>query len=421
MNTIVTSHVDPFESLNTEQRLAVEHGLGDQGDDTRPLLIIAGAGSGKTNTLAYRVANLILHQADPQRLLLLTFSRRAAIEMERRVGSVLQRVLGQRSGRQLPSLPWSGTFHSIAARLLRDYAPRIGLDDSFTIHDRGDSEDLLGMVRHDIGLSATKNRFPQKGTCLSIYSRVVNSQEPLGQVLQQVFPWCAHRESELKKLFGAYVEAKQEQNVLDYDDLLLFWSEMMADPELGAEVGARFDNVLVDEYQDTNRLQAAILLGLKPSGKGVSVVGDDAQSIYSFRGATVRNILDFPNQFKQPARLVTLERNYRSTQPILDVSNAVIAQASERHAKNLWTDKAGSTRPQLVMIPDEAEQARWVADRILEHREAGLTLKSQAVLFRTSSRSSGALYRSARRPGHWCSRLEIGEFDIRCVGRTIGV
>ncbi|MFZ4481948.1 MAG: ATP-dependent helicase, partial [Rhodoferax sp.] len=301
MDVKAPTRTDPFESLNTRQRQAVEHGLGECGGDGRPLLVIAGAGSGKTNTLAYRVANLILHQADPQRLLLLTFSRRAAIEMERRVGGVLNQVLGQRS-RQLPSLPWSGTFHSIAARLLRDYAPRIGLDESFTIHDRGDSEDLLGLVRHDLGLTSSRNRFPQKGTCLSIYSRVVNSQQPLPQVLQQVFPWCAHWEGELRKLFAAYVELKQRQNVVDYDDLLLFWSEMMADRDLGAEVGSRFDHVLVDEYQDTNRLQASILLGLKPSGKGLTVVGDDAQSIYSFRGATVRNILDFPHQFSQPAQ-----------------------------------------------------------------------------------------------------------------------
>jgi DNA helicase-2/ATP-dependent DNA helicase PcrA len=397
MDTTIPTRADPFESLNAEQRLAVEHGLGAGASDTRPLLIIAGAGSGKTNTLAHRVAKLILHQADPQRMLLLTFSRRAAVAMERRVGSVLHRVLGQGSERQLPSLPWSGTFHSIAARLLRDYAARIGLDESFTIHDRGDSEDLLGLVRHDLGLSSTQNRFPQKGTCLSIYSRVVNSQEPLLQVLQQVFPWCAQWQGELKKLFGAYVEAKQEQNVLDYDDLLLFWSEMMADPELGPEVSARFDHVLVDEYQDTNRLQAAILLGLKPTGQGVTVVGDDAQSIYSFRGATVRNILDFTQQFSQSARLVALERNYRSTQPILDVSNAVIEQATERHAKKLWTDKPGSTRPQLVMVPDEAEQARWVANCILEQREAGLALKSQAVLFRTSSHSAALELELTRR------------------------
>ncbi len=397
MDTSTATCVDPFESLNAEQRLAVEHGLGEGASDTRPLLIIAGAGSGKTNTLAHRVANLMLHQADPQRMLLLTFSRRAALEMERRVGGVLNRLWGQGGTRQLPALPWSGTFHSVAARLLRDYAARIGLDESFTIHDRGDSEDLLGLVRHDLGLSSTKNRFPQKGTCLSIYSRVVNSQEPLQPVLQQVFPWCAQWEAELKQLFGAYVEAKQEQNVLDYDDLLLFWSEMMADPELGAEVGARFDHVLVDEYQDTNRLQSAILLGLKPSGQGVTVVGDDAQSIYSFRGATVRNILDFTQQFGQSARLVALERNYRSTQPILDVSNAVIALAAERHSKTLWTDKPGSVLPQLVMVPDEAEQARWVASRILEQREAGLSLKSQAVLFRTSSHSAALELELARR------------------------
>jgi DNA helicase-2/ATP-dependent DNA helicase PcrA len=397
VETAPPTRIDPFESLNTEQRLAVEHGLGERRDDSRPLLIIAGAGSGKTNTLAHRVANLIRHQADPQRILLLTFSRRAATEMERRVGTVLNRILGLNFARQLPSLPWSGTFHSVGARLLRDYALRIGLDESFTIHDRGDSEDLLGMVRHDLGLSFTKNRFPQKGTCLSIYSRVVNSQQPLLQVLQQVFPWCVSWESELKQLFGAYVQAKQEQNVLDYDDLLLFWSAMMADPELGAEVGSRFDHVLVDEYQDTNRLQASILLGLKPTGSGITVVGDDAQSIYSFRGATVRNILDFPHQFSQPSRLVTLERNYRSTQAILEVSNSVIAQATERHAKMLWTDKVGSSRPELVVVPDDAEQARWVANRILEHREGGLALKSQAVLFRTSSHSAALELELTRR------------------------
>lgn len=389
--------VDPFEALNAEQRRAVEHGLGCESADTRPLLIIAGAGSGKTNTLAYRVANLILHQEDPQRMLLLTFSRRAAQEMERRVGGVLNQVLGQNASRQLPSLPWSGTFHSIAARLLRDYAGRIGLNESFTILDRGDAEDLMGMVRHDLGFSSMQKRFPQKGTCLSIYSRVVNSTEPLLQVLQQVFPWCVQWESELKNLFGCYVDAKQAQNVVDYDDLLLFWSEMANDPELSVELGARFDHVLVDEYQDTNRLQAAILLGIKPTGKGVTVVGDDAQSIYSFRGATVRNILDFPHQFRQASRLVTLERNYRSTQSILDVSNAVIAQASERHVKSLWTEKQGSTPPQLVIIPDEAEQARWVANRILEYREGGLTLKSQAVLFRTSSHSAALELELTRR------------------------
>jgi DNA helicase-2/ATP-dependent DNA helicase PcrA len=379
---------DPYASLNREQRAAVEHDIGAQEGVSRPLLVIAGAGSGKTSTLAHRVARLIQSGADPQRILLLTFSRRAASEMTHRAGSVLHRVLGLRGSQAPTSLPWAGTFHSIGARLLRQYAGRIGLEESFTIHDRGDSEDLMGMVRHDIGLTQTQKRFPLKGTCLSIYSRVVNSRDPLPLVLQSTFPWCNEWEEELKTLFGAYVDAKQEQNVLDYDDLLLFWSEMAADPELGVELGELFDHVLVDEYQDTNRLQAAIITGMKPDGRGVMVVGDDAQSIYSFRGATVRNILDFPKQFSQPAQMITLDRNYRSTQPILDASNAVIDAARERHAKNLWTDKVSTALPQLVLIPDEAEQARWVCNRILEHREAGIALTAQAVLFRAASHSA---------------------------------
>jgi DNA helicase II / ATP-dependent DNA helicase PcrA len=387
---------DPLDTLNPQQREAATHGTGASAGDTRALLVIAGAGSGKTSTLAHRVANLIRHGADPQRMLLLTFSRRAAQEMQRRVGTVLQQALA-RAGAQLPELPWSGTFHAIGARLLREYAPRIGLEDSFTIHDRGDAEDLMGLVRHEIGLAESKKRFPLKGTCLGIYSRVLNTREPLGAVLQSLYPWCTQWEDELKKLFGAYVEAKQQQNVLDYDDLLGFWAEMMAEPTLAAEVGARFDHVLVDEYQDTNRLQAAILLAMKPGGAGVTVVGDDAQSIYAFRGATVRNILDFPHQFTQPARIVTLERNYRSTQPVLEASNAVIAAARERHAKNLFTDKASSQRPQLVLVPDEAQQARWVADEVLRQREAGTTLKSQAVLFRASHHSAALELELVRR------------------------
>jgi DNA helicase-2/ATP-dependent DNA helicase PcrA len=316
--------------------------------------------------------------------------------MERRVGGVLQKSLGL-AGMQPTQLPWSGTFHGIGARLLREYAGRIGLEENFTIHDRGDAEDLLGLVRHEIGLSEARKRFPLKGTCLGIYSRVLNTCDPLALVLQSLYPWCTQWEDELKKLFGAYVEAKQQQNVLDYDDLLLFWADMMAEPALAQEIGDRFDHVLVDEYQDTNKLQAQILLAMKPTGQGVTVVGDDAQSIYSFRGATVRNILEFPHQFTQPARTVTLERNYRSTQPILDASNAVIAAARERHAKDLFTDRASSHRAQLVLVPDEAQQARWVADQVLRQREAGTQLKSQAVLFRASHHSAALELELARR------------------------
>ncbi len=388
---------DLFATLNERQREAVAHGIDEDCVDHRPLLLVAGAGSGKTNTLAYRVANLILKGADPQRILLLTFSRRAAAEMERRAGQVINRVLGLRASQPAPALPWAGTFHGIGARLLRESATQIGLDPAFTIHDRGDAEDLIGLVRHDLGLSSKAKRFPLKGTCLSIYSRVVNSSEALIAVLRTTFPWCAEWEAELKRLFGAYVEAKAAQNVLDFDDLLQFWAGMLADAALAREIGGRFDHVLVDEYQDTNLLQASILVAMKPDGRGVTVVGDDAQSIYSFRGATVRNILDFPAQFSQPARIVTLDRNYRSTQAILDVSNAVIAASPERHAKTLWTERAASRKPQLVLVPDEAQQARWVAGRVLEQREAGLPLKSQAVLFRTSSHSAALELELARR------------------------
>ena len=307
--------------------------------------IIAGAGSGKTNTLAYRVAHLVFNGADPQRMLLATFSRRSAAEMERRAGQILNRILGVASSRHAHVFPWSGTFHSIGARLLREYAPRIGLHESFSIHDRADSEDLIAIVRHDLGFSATKTRFPLAATCLAIYSRAVNSQALLGEVLPDVFPWCAAWEAELKALFKAYVGAKQSQNVLDYDDLLLYWLHMVEVPALAREIGRRFDHVLVDEYQDTNRLQEAILLAIKPDGTGVTVVGDDAQSIYSFRAATVRNILGFPTRFTPPARVVTLERNYRSTQPILDASNAVIDLAAERFTKNLWTDRSRPSGP----------------------------------------------------------------------------
>ncbi|HEX8012686.1 MAG TPA: ATP-dependent helicase [Casimicrobiaceae bacterium] len=388
---------DPFDILNAEQRRAVEHGGDGPESDARALLIIAGAGSGKTNTLAYRVAHLVRSGADPQRILLLTFSRRAAAELERRAGEILQRVLGLQGTSPLATLRWSGTFHAVGARLLREYAPRIGLADSFTIHDRGDSEDLLAIVRHELGLSTTKSRFPRPATCLAIYSRVVNSQAGLGEVLRAGFPWCAQWEDGLTRLFGAYTAAKQAQSVLDYDDLLLYWAQAVADPALARDVGARFDHVLVDEYQDTNRLQAQILLALKPDGRGVTVVGDDAQSIYAFRAATVRNILDFPRQFPRAVQVVTLDRNYRSTQPILDASNAVIGLASERFTKSLWSDRQSARRPRLVTVRDEADQARYVAERVLECRESGIALKSQAVLFRSTSHSAQLELELARR------------------------
>lgn len=379
---------DPLAQLNPAQRAAVVQGVGDRATPGAPLLVIAGAGSGKTNTLAHRVAHLIAHGADPGRILLLTFSRRAADEMGRRVRRILTQASAGRPGLAQAELHWSGTFHAIGARLLRDYAGRIGLDPGFTIHDREDAGDLMNLVRHELGLSATKQRFPQKGSCLAIYSAAVNTQAPLAEVLQASFPWCAEWEDALKRLFRAYVEAKQAQQVLDYDDLLLYWAQMVAEPALGEEIGGLFDHVLVDEYQDTNLLQASILLAMKPDGRGLTVVGDDAQSIYAFRGATVRNILDFPAAFEPPAQVVTLEQNYRSTRPILAAANAVIALAAERFTKNLWSERESAQRPRLVSVKDDADQAAFVVDTVLARREEGLRLKQQAVLFRASAHSA---------------------------------
>ncbi|HQT26347.1 MAG TPA: ATP-dependent helicase, partial [Burkholderiales bacterium] len=358
-------------TLNPEQQLAVEHGKS-------PLLVIAGAGSGKTNTLAHRLARLVSEGADPGRIMLLTFSRRAAEEMKRRAADIAPAA----------RLSWSGTFHGIGARLLREYAGRIGLNPSFTIHDREDSSDLMNMMRHRLGLSEKEKRFPLKNTCLSIYSSSVNTTSPLEAMLQRKFPWCSEWHDELKRLFLAYVEEKQKENVLDYDDLLLYWAEMLKLPSLAAEMGERFTHVLVDEYQDTNLLQAAILLGMKPDGCGLTVVGDDAQSIYAFRGAEIRNILDFPGHFDPPARIVKLERNYRSTRPILDAANGVIGLAQERYSKTLRSERHSNQKPCIVSVKDESDQASFVIDDVLEKRESGVNLKSQAVLFRAAHHSA---------------------------------
>ena len=385
---------DPFATLNDEQRAAVFHG---HAEAAPPLLIVAGAGSGKTFTLAARVARLVRDGADPQRILLLSFSRRAAASLQRRVGALLHQALGLHGAQPAPLLPWCGTFHSVAARLLREQAGRIGLHPDFSIADRGDSEDLMAWVRQEQGLAKTRARFPLKSTCMAIHSRVLNAQDSLAQVLQQQFPWCAQWEAELKRLFAAYAAEKQRQCLLDYDDLLLYLHHMLDDAALARELGARFQHVLVDEYQDTNRLQAHILHALKPDGRGLAVVGDDAQSIYSFRAAEVRNILDFPAQFQPAARVLTLQRNYRSSQPILHACNAVIALAAERFAKTLWSDREHGALPQLVSVGDDAEQARWVADQVLAQRETGVTLRRQAVLFRTSHHSAALELELVRR------------------------
>ncbi len=379
-----------LDGLNPAQRAAAEHGLsGPAANDERALLVIAGAGTGKTNTLAHRVAHLVETGTDPERILLLTFSRRAAAEMTRRAQRILSRTRRQ-DGARADRIRWSGTFHATANRLLRLHAEGVGLDPGFTVLDRSDSADLLDVLRAEQRSEDEKapgiapRRFPRKATCLAIYSHCVNSQRPIEETLEDAFPWCAEWADELRTLFSTYVEAKQQQRVLDYDDLLLYWYYLMQEPALAATVRERFDHVLVDEYQDTNALQAGILLGLRPTGSGLTVVGDDAQAIYGFRAATVRNILDFPKQFEPAARVVTLERNYRSTQPVLNACNAVIALARERYTKELHTSRRSQQLPLLVTAEDEAAQVDYVIEQVLAYREAGIDLHRQGVLMRTA-------------------------------------
>ncbi len=385
---------DHLAGLNGRQRQAVKYGVkAGNATNVAPLLVIAGAGTGKTMTVAHRVAHLLATGISPHRVLLLTFTRRAAREMIRRVRRISAKGL---RGARL-DLPWSGTFHAIGARLLRQHAYRIGLKPNFSILDRGDAADLMNLARHDAGQSKKKKRFPQKDACLAIYSRTVNSGTPLDDVLKKHFPWCLEWKDDLRTLFTLYVKAKRRQNALDYDDLLLYWAEMLNDEKLAAEIGGRFDHILVDEYQDTNSLQAKILLKLRPDGRGVMVVGDDAQAIYSFRAATVRNILDFPKQFQPPACVIALEENYRSTQPILHACNEVMKFAKERFTKNLWSARKSQQKPYLTTVADEAVQASYVAQQILRAREAGVSLRQQAVLFRSSNHSTLLELELARR------------------------
>ncbi len=380
--------VDYLGCLNPEQRLAATHGEPgpEKGLRAGPLLIIAGAGTGKTMTLAHRVAHLVINGARPERILLLTFTRRAATEMTRRVESIVRAAT---AGAGLPAgaLPWSGTFHSVANRLLRRYAQNLGLDPGFSVLDRGDAADVIDVVRHELRLSRTSKRFPKKDTCLAIYSRCVNAGEPLAEVLQKQYPWCGDWQTELADLFRHYVLRKQQCQALDFDDLLLYWSHLVAEPEFAAEIGGFFDHVLVDEYQDTNSLQAGILNALKPDGRGVTVVGDDAQSIYSFRAAAVDNILGFPDQYMPAARVITLEQNYRSTQPILDSANRLIAESDRQYRKNLFSELPGGDTPRYVTVEDGDAEADYVVTEVLENRESGIELKRQAVLFRGSHHS----------------------------------
>ena len=380
---------DYLGMLNPAQRLAAEFGerADERGFHAGPLLVIAGAGTGKTMTLAHRVAHLVIEGVASERILLLTFTRRAAEEMTRRVENIVRASSSDAAVLPAGGLPWAGTFHSVANRLLRRFAHNLGLDPGFSVLDRGDAADVLDVVRHELRLTRTSRRFPKKDTCLAIYSRCVNAQKPLAEIIDQNFPWCADWSQELSELFRSYVDRKQQSQSLDYDDLLLYWMHLVAEPEFAEEIGSWFDHILVDEYQDTNILQSQILHALKPDGAGLTVVGDDAQSIYSFRSAEVENILGFPDRYIPSARVVTLEQNYRSTQSILDAANCLIAESERQYRKDLFSECGEGARPQYVTVEDGDAEAEFVVETILANRETGMQLRDQAVLFRGSHHS----------------------------------
>ncbi len=358
------------DTLNASQREAVTHGDG-------PLLIIAGAGTGKTTTLACRVAHLIESGVPEQRILLLTFSRRAAAELLSRAQTLIDRG-GLRK-------VWGGTFHAIANRMLRMYGRGIGIGPDFTVLDQADTADLLNLIRGSMNVRFQHERFARKETLATIYSRMVNASEPLSKILEKHFPWCSSDKPAIAEIFTAYTRRKRLDTVLDYDDLLLYWNALMASAA-AERVTEQFDHILVDEYQDTNALQAQILLQFHARIPNITVVGDDAQAIYSFRSATIDNILSFAQRFTG-ARIVALEENYRSTAPLLAASNAVIAMSPQRHDKTLVSTRVGGQKPELITCGDEAEQAAAVCESILAHRERGVPLMHQVVLFRASHHS----------------------------------
>ena len=362
---------DDVEShLNSLQIEAVQH----RGS---PLMILAGAGSGKTRVLAYRVASLIESGVAPNRILLLTFTRRAAREMLTRARRLTDRsVAGQVVG---------GTFHSVANRLLRSYGPALGLSSNFTVMDSADSADLMRLVAQERGV-VTERRFPKKETLAAIYSRTVNTGTRMDEVLQQYFPWCVPEADGIREVCEAYTARKREHAVLDLDDLLLYWAAALNAPGVGETITGLYDHVLVDEYQDTNTTQADIISGLARKTGNVTVVGDDFQAIYSFRAASVKNLFEFPKRFSD-ATVLTLDQNYRSTSPILSVANSVMAEADEGFKKELWSDRPGNEKPRLVICSDEDAQSDAVCKRVLELRDEGLMLRHQAVLFRAAYHS----------------------------------
>ena len=361
-----------YESaLNSSQLEAVTHTEG-------PLLVIAGAGSGKTRALTYRAAYLVEKGISPAAILLLTFTRKASQEMLRRAAQLLDDRCEKIAG---------GTFHSFANGMLRKYASHIGLDPGFGILDRTDSENLIGMLKKEMQPATQQRSFPRKKTLADIFSRAVNKSRSLEEIIFDDYPHFESHLETIHRLQRSFEIRKQEHHFLDYDDLLVYLRRLLADYPVARErISALYQYIMVDEYQDTNSIQAEILYLLTDVNKNIMVVGDDAQSIYAFRGANFRNIIEFPRMFPE-TQIVYLEENYRSIQPILTLTNVIIERAREKFTKNLYTRRSGGSRPLIVNAEDEYRQSRFVIDRIKDLQQQGIALNEIAVLFRASFHS----------------------------------
>ena len=364
--------IDYQNELNPAQLEAVKSTEG-------PYLVIAGAGSGKTRVLVHRVAYLVEKGVNPEEILLLTFTRRASEQMLQRASLLLDERCSRVSG---------GTFHSFANMTLRRYAKALGLVNNFTILDESDAQDTINLIRTQFGFNKSEKRFPRKKAILEVISKSINKSEPFDDVLYDEYPQFMEFSDDLKKIRDTYHKYKREKSLLDYDDLLVYLKNLLVTCEdVRLTLARKYKYIMVDEYQDTNKLQAHIACLLASEHKNIMVVGDDAQSIYSFRGANFRNIMDFPKLFKN-AGVITLEENYRSTQPILNLTNEVIRRAKEKFTKNLYTKKKGNELPRFIDCPDENSQSKYIAEKILELREEGVELKDIAVLFRSGWHSN---------------------------------
>ncbi len=371
------------QQLNERQTEAASFGDG-------PLRVLAGPGTGKTTTLSARVEFLLERGVAPDRILLLTFTRRSARE-------IIGRVRALRRDEQVQMVS-GGTFHSVAHHTLRRHHSAVGLPEGFGVLDQVDSADLLDLVRSDLGILSGKRRLPKKSTLAALYSRTVNTGVPLKDVMSDMTPWCVEHCDDIASLFRAFIVRKQLLGLLDFDDLLLFWRIAVQHEVLGERLGAAFDHVLVDEFQDVNLLQLDILRALRQRDPRLTLVGDDAQAIYGFRGASPRYLLD-AEQYFDGLTTITLNANYRSSTPILDVANALAADAPEGFCAVLreHVPTAGAVPPALIHCVDERQQSAVVADRVLELYEQGIALQRQAVLFRAAHHSADLEIELARR------------------------